>query len=196
MTSTPTTSERPMEFEQRLEALLPKMYAHAAVITKSEDGADELVQDTCVRALSHFHQWHQGRGRFDGWIGAIMQSTWANACRDGRYREMYEGDLPDPDLVIDGNLESEIMRQLMLADIRRLCRTTLSDEDFSLVIRIHIYGYTYRDLADEAGCPIGTILTRVRRAKATLLKAARKGTVKSKPPTLAAPIGERRPEYA
>ncbi len=190
------TPERTAEFEQRLEALLPKMYAHAAVITKSSDGADELVQDTCVRALSCFHQWHQGRGRFDGWIGAIMQSTWCNACRDGRYREMYEGDLPEPDQVVHGNLENEIMRQLMLADIRRLCRATLSDEDFSLVIRIHIYGYTYRDLADEAGCPVGTMLTRVRRAKAALLKAAGKGTVKSRSLKEAVPIDGRWPEYA
>ena len=184
-----------MAFEQQLEALLPKMYAHAMVITKSKDIADELVQDTCVRALSCIHRWHPDRGRFDGWIGAIMQSTWSNECRDRRYRDRYQGDLPEPDELPDGNLESEIEDQLMLTDIRRLC-TTLSDEDFCLVIKIHIYGYSYRDLADEAACPIGTMLSRVSRAKAALLKAARQGTVEPRSPAVATTIGERGPAYA
>lgn len=184
-----------MTFEQQLEACLPKMYAHAMMLTKSKAVADELVQDTCVRALSRAHQWQQESGRLGGWLGAIMQSIWLNECRYARTRRGVEIELPDPDQVSDRNLETEVETQLMIADIRRVC-VTLSEDDFALVIKIHVYGYTYRELADEAGCPIGTMLSRVSRAKASLLKAARRDEDVEKATPTPTATKERQLEYA
>jgi len=56
------------------------------------------------------------------------------------------------------------------SDIRRAC-VNLSDKDFVLITKIHCYEYTYREFADELGTPIGTILARVSRAKATIRRA-------------------------
>ena len=61
------------------------------------------------------------------------------------------------------------MRKLMLDTLHD--RGLVTDEDFSLVIRIHIYGFTYRELAEEYNVPIGTLLSRVSRIMMTLRKA-------------------------
>jgi len=74
-------------------------------------------------------------------------------------------------MVADRGFESQVEAQLMISDLRRAC-AQLSDEDFALVTKVHSYGYTYREIADELGVPIGTVLSRVSRAKATIKRAA------------------------
>ena len=165
------TLEPPCTFEQKLEALLPKMMAHAMVITKAREPAEELVQDTCVRALSCADQ-HREKDRFDGWIGAIMHSVWSNKRRSLNRRSVEE-ELDDPDSLpgsMGDNPADGFERRSIISDMKKV----LSDDDFLLIIKVHLYGYSYRELAEEAGLPIGTVLSRVSRAKAALVRANEK----------------------
>jgi RNA polymerase sigma-70 factor (ECF subfamily) len=164
----PTESGHHAAIEEELVALLPKLKVHALYLTRSGDKADDLLQRTCLRALSRSHQWQAGT-RLDRWASTIMDSIWFNELRQKRQRQ--EQELPEPDLVADRGFESDVEAQLMVSDIRRAC-TKLSDEDFVLVTKIHAYGYTYREIADELGVPIGTVLSRVSRAKAVIKRAA------------------------
>jgi len=154
--------------EEELVQLLPKLKLHALYLTRSADKADDLLQRTCLRALSRSHQWQAGT-RLDRWASTIMNSIWFNELRQKRQRQ--EQELPEPDLVADQKFESQIEAQLMLSDIRRAC-SRLTDEDFALVTKIHAYGYTYKEVAEELGLPIGTVLSRVSRAKAMIKRAA------------------------
>lgn len=120
-----------------------------------------------MRALSRAHQWKTGT-RLDRWVSTIMDSIWFNELRKIRQRQ--EQELPEPDAVAGQGFETHVEAQLMISDIRRAC-VQLSDEDFVLVTKIHAYGYTYRELADELGIPIGTLLSRVSRAKAMIKRA-------------------------
>lgn len=160
----PAAAGREGTIEEELVAILPKLKAHALYLTRSGDKADDLLQRTCLRALSRSHQWQPGT-RLDRWTSTIMNSIWFNELRQKQQRQ--EQELPDPDLVADQGFEAQIEAQLMITDIRRAC-IKLSDEDFALVTRIHVYGCTYREVADELGVPIGTVLSRVSRAKAVL----------------------------
>lgn len=153
--------------EEELVGLLPKLKVHALYLTRSGDKADDLLQRTCLRALSRSHQWQTGT-RLDRWVAKIMDSIWFNELRQKRQRR--EQELPEPDMVVAESFESQVQAQLMISDIRRAC-TKLSDEDFVLVTKIHAYGYTYREIADELGVPIGTVLSRVSRAKAVIKRA-------------------------
>lgn len=153
--------------EEELVGLLPKLKVHALYLTRSGDKADDLLQRTCLRALSRSHQWQTGT-RLDRWVAKIMDSIWFNELRQKRQRQ--EQELPEPDMVVAESFESQVQAQLMISDIRRAC-TKLSDEDFVLVTKIHAYGYTYREIADELGVPIGTVLSRVSRAKAVIKRA-------------------------
>jgi len=160
-------AEASQGIEEELVALLPKLKVHALYLTRSAEQADDLLQRTCLRALSRSHQWQPGT-RLDRWVAKIMDSIWFNELRQRRQRQ--EQELPEPDKVMASGFESEVQAQLMLSDIRRAC-TKLSDEDFILVTKIHAYGYTYREIADELGVPIGTVLSRVSRAKAMIKNA-------------------------
>ncbi|MDH3658761.1 MAG: sigma-70 family RNA polymerase sigma factor [Alphaproteobacteria bacterium] len=156
--------------EDELVGLLPKLKVHALYLTRSNDRADDLLQRTCLRALSRSHQWQAGT-RLDRWVSIIMNSIWFNELRQKRQRQ--EQELPEPDMVAAPGFESQVEAQLMISDLRRAC-AGLSDEDFALVTKIHSYGYTYKEVADELGVPIGTVLSRVSRAKATIKRAADK----------------------
>ena len=161
------SSELQHGIEEELVGLLPKLKIHALYLTRSADKADDLLQRTCLRALSRSHQWQTGT-RLDRWVSTIMDSIWFNELRQKRQRQ--EQELPEPDKVVALGFESKVEAQLMISDIRRACGK-LSDEDFVLVMKIHGYGYTYRDIADELGVPIGTVLSRVSRAKALIKRA-------------------------
>ncbi|MGI9508802.1 MAG: RNA polymerase sigma factor [Geminicoccaceae bacterium] len=154
--------------EDELVGILPKLKVHALYLTRSADKADDLLQRTCLRALSRSHQWQAGT-RLDRWASTIMNSIWFNELRQKRQRQ--EQELPEPDLIADRGFESQMEAQLMVSDLRRAC-ARLSDEDFALVTKVHCYGYSYREIADELGVPIGTVLSRVSRAKAMIKRAA------------------------
>ncbi len=160
--------ERPPTFEEQLVALLPKLNKHALALTRSEQTADDLVQSTCVRALDRMDQW-QGTGRFDGWVASIMDSIWFNELRQKRQRQ--EQELPEPEKILVRGFEGQVEAKFMLDMMR--ASTTVSDEDLSLVVKIHVYDYTYRDLAEEYDVPLGTMLSRVCRIKAILKNAAK-----------------------
>jgi RNA polymerase sigma-70 factor (ECF subfamily) len=88
--------------EDELVGLLPKLKAHALYLTRSGDRADDLLQRTCLRALSRSHQWQPGT-RLDRWVSTIMNSIWFNELRQRRQRQ--EQELPEPDLVADAGFE-------------------------------------------------------------------------------------------
>ena len=161
--------ERPLPLEERLVALLPKLITHARMLTRSKLTAEDLVQSTCVRVLDRFDQW-QSTGRFDGWVIRIMESIWFNERRQKRQRQDQE--LPDPDLIADRGFESQTHARLML-DMLRACHA-VSDEDFSVLMKLKIHGYSYRELADEYGDSMGTMSSRISRAWLALQKALKK----------------------
>lgn len=165
-----STDGQSPNIEDELVSLLPKLKVHALYLTRSGEKADDLLQRTCLRALSRSHQWQAGT-RLDRWVSTIMNSIWFNELRQRKQRQ--EQELPEPDLVADRGFEKQVEAQLMVSDLRRAC-TQLSDEDFALMTKIHSYGYTYREVADELGVPIGTVLSRVSRAKAVIKQAAQR----------------------
>lgn len=153
--------------EGELVALLPKLKVQALYLTRSADNADDLLQRTCLRALSRAHQWQAGTN-LGRWVAKIMESIWFNELRKQRQRG--EQELPEPDQVLAPSFEAQVESQLMISDIRRAC-AKLNDEDFVLMTKIHGFGYTYQEIADELDVPIGTILSRVSRAKSMIKRS-------------------------
>lgn len=151
---------------EQLVAMLPKLLLHAARLTRSKQVAEDLVQNTCVRAIERQHQ-HQGDGRFDAWVVRIMESIWFNELRQKQQRK--EQEIEDPDQIPSQSFENGTNAKIMLGKLYD--RGVVSEEDFSLIMKIHLHGFTYRELASEYDIPIGTLLSRVSRAKASLKTA-------------------------
>jgi RNA polymerase sigma-70 factor (ECF subfamily) len=160
--------ERPPTLREQLVALIPKLQMHALALTRSKQTAEDLVQNTHLRALETLHQW-TGRGRFDGWVGKVMDSIWSNELR--RQRRRPEAELPEPDLIVAGGFENQVQEKLLIIMLH--ARSNLSDEDFSWLAKVYVYDYTFTELAEEQAVPRGTALARVHRIKAVLRKIAK-----------------------
>ena len=158
----------PPTLREQLVALTPKLQMHAWELTRSKQTAEDLVQSTHLRALETLHQW-TGRGRFDGWVAKVMDSIWSNELR--RQRRRPEVELPDPDLIVAGGFENQVQEKLTIVMLH--ARSKLSDEDFGMLVKVYVYGYTFTELAEELTMPRGTALALVHRIKAVLRKIAK-----------------------
>ena len=94
-----------------------------------------------------------------------MDNIWLKELRKRRQRQ--EQELIEPDLVEDAGFERRIEARIFVSKIRRLC-AQIDDEAFSLITKIYVYDYKYKELSEEMDIPIGTLLSRVARIKEKL----------------------------
>jgi RNA polymerase sigma-70 factor (ECF subfamily) len=154
-----------VEFSNQLLALLPKLRRFARTLTGSIDEGDDLVQSACERALERSNQFESGT-RFDSWMYRIVQTVWIDRLRQRSHRE--EGvdpiDLakyPGDDVV--GATEDKIA----LAQARRAIAKLPVDLREVLVL-VSIEELPYREAAEVLGIPIGTVMSRLSRARLAL----------------------------
>ncbi len=153
--------------EEELIALLPRMRRMARALCRDDQEADDLVQATCERALAARQRFREGT-RLDSWIYRIMQNLWLDSCRRRRSAgtQVPLGDAPDlPGH--DGRHETEM--RSTLAAVRRCVRELPEDQRLALVL-VTLEGLSYRDAAARIGVPLGTLMSRLGRARRRLVE--------------------------
>jgi len=148
-----------------MAALLPRLRRFAASLTGNINDADDLVQDTVERALRALSQWQAGT-RLDSWMFRIAQNLWIDQLRARRVRAFAAHD-PDAaeNVSIDGRREVEA--RLDLADAVRAL-SQLPDEQRIAVALVFVDGMSYREAAETLQVPIGTVTSRLARARSAL----------------------------
>ena len=147
-----------------LTALLPRLRRFGIALTGSAADADDLVQDACARVLERAAQLRE-EGRADAWIYGIMRHLWIDRVRAGRLRR-HEDVQDRTDLVgEDGARVTEA--RLTLAGVRR-CLLALAEEHRTVLTLVCIDGLSYREAADILDVPIGTVMSRMARARLAL----------------------------
>lgn len=152
--------------------LLPRLRRFAYALTGSMDQADDLVQDTCERALSRIDQWTPGT-RLDSWMYRIAQNIWVDRKRAGKSR----GEPIDIDALHDlSGADGRRITEDRLT-LRRVCEELdrLSSDQRVLVALVCIEGLTYREAAETLNLPIGTVMSRLARARQALGEALGEG---------------------
>lgn len=150
------------EFCRELTECLPRMRSFARFLCRREDLADDLVQDTVVRALMAAHQFQPG-SNFKAWIFTIMHNqNISNFRRKRPHVASAEIDNPATCQIAPNQLDSLVLRDLDSA-MRRLAPA--QREALLLVV---VNGLSYEDAAQVCNCAIGTIKSRVARARSTL----------------------------
>jgi RNA polymerase sigma-70 factor (ECF subfamily) len=138
------------EVRAGLEPCLARLWRYALVLSKARDVADDLVQATCLRAMF-----------------AILRSIWLNEIRSRRIRE--GGGFVDPEEVLttDGarEIEVNITASAVLRAIGRL-----PEAQRETVLLVYGDGYSYAEAAAALAIPIGTVMSRLAAARATLAK--------------------------
>jgi RNA polymerase sigma-70 factor (ECF subfamily) len=149
----------------QMVALLPRMRRFALSLTANATEADDLVQDTVERALRGLHLWQRGT-RLDSWMFRIAQNLWIDRKRAAKVRAEVAGD-PEAALgvAVDGARAQEA--RLTFADTCAALEK-LPDEQRVAVALVLIDGQSYRDAAATLGIPIGTLTSRLARARSAL----------------------------
>lgn len=147
-----------------LPELLQRLWRFAYTLSHSPDIAEDLVQATCVRALERAEQFQQGTN-LDRWVFTILSSIWKNQLRANAIRQG-QGHVPAEDvLTIDGRrlADANIELQQVLKQIHGL-----PEAQRVTVLLVYVEGMSYRDAADVLEIPIGTVMSRLAAARASL----------------------------
>ena len=153
---------RTEDFKDGLIREIPNLRAFAASLSGSMQLADDLVQDTLLKAWGNSDKFEPGTS-LRAWLFTILRNTYYSLYRK-RGREVQDSDGTYADrLATHGNQESH----LDLADFRKAL-AKLPEEQREVLIMVGATGLSYEETAEICGVAIGTIKSRVNRARAKL----------------------------
>jgi len=150
----------PTNFRDELVAVLPRLTSFACRLTGSRDDGADLVQSACQRALEASHQWRPD-ARLDSWMYRIIQNLWIDRLRRQKVRCLAEPEEPDW-RVLDGRSAADSW--LMLQKVRGAV-DELPREQRDVLELIAVQGCSYKEAARQLELPIGTVMSRLARAR-------------------------------
>jgi RNA polymerase sigma-70 factor, ECF subfamily len=151
-------------FGDQLVAVLPRLRRFARGLTGSSIEADDLVQAACERALARRHQFQEGT-RFDSWMFRIVQTIWIDQIRSREVRKT-DGDIGEDRLGSDEPVR-RVEARLTLAEVRRAVDRLTPDQRAALLL-VTVEGLSYKEAAEVVDVPVGTIMSRLARARIAL----------------------------
>jgi RNA polymerase sigma-70 factor, ECF subfamily len=151
-------------FGDQLIAVLPRLRRFARGLTGSAVEADDLVQAACERALARRHQFQEGT-RFDSWMFRIVQTIWIDQIRSRQVRKE-DGDVAEERLGSDEPVR-RVEARLALSETRRAVEGLPPDQRAVLLL-VTVDGLSYKEAAEVVQVPVGTIMSRLARARAAL----------------------------
>ena len=159
-------------FRDQLIGLLPRLRRFAYSLTRDADTCNDLVQETCARALSRAELWQEGT-RLDSWLFRIAQNLWL----DGKRSQSARGNHVDVDEIpaltgTDGRTVTE--SRLTLEEVTRGI-SQLKSEHQIIIGLVCVDGMSYKEAAEVLELPIGTVMSRLSRARLELSAILEKG---------------------
>ena len=161
-------------FSDQLITVLPRLRRFARGLSGSVADADDLVQAACERALARQHQFQEGT-RFDSWMFRIVQTIWIDQIRSRDVRKE-DGDIAQDRLGSDAPVR-RVEARLALDEVRRALDRLSPDQRTALLL-VTVEGLSYKEAAEMVQVPVGTIMSRLARARIALqlqLEAGREG---------------------
>ncbi len=172
-----TGEDRSGEFERVALVHLDALYRSALRLTHNRAEAEDLVQETCLRAFRSFHRFNPGTN-CRAWLFTILRNAFLNRMRQGAH-EVFEGESPAWDSssrsVTDrgapvGHPEEEFFQTVLHGDVDRALKA-LPLAFREAVILADLEGLSYKEISQVLGCPIGTVMSRLSRGRGLLRQA-------------------------
>ena len=148
--------------------LLPRLRRFCMALTGSADAGDDLTQTTVERALQRIDQWQTGT-RLDSWMFRIAQNANIDAARTRIRRGVHvDLDALGDTAGDDGRAVTESRSALARA---QQAMAGLPEDQRALLALVVLDGYSYREASETLGIPIGTVMSRIARARQALIAA-------------------------
>jgi RNA polymerase sigma-70 factor, ECF subfamily len=145
------------EFHEHIKVAIPALRRYARALTRDAETADDIVQDTLVRALRSEHLFHGGDTR--AWLYTILTNLNRNRLRSLSRRPSL-APIKDSDAATGGPEAGS-------RDISRAL-DELAEDQRSALLLVVLEGLTYREAAEVQGVPIGTVMSRLARARSQI----------------------------
>lgn len=172
-------------FEENIESCLDRLYGAALRLCKNPANAEDLVAEAVTRGLDKIDSL-KDRDRFVHWLLRIMTNHFISECRKAEKRARHESyteepvdddspfslfeQLHQPFLLWWGTPEQDFLNNTLSADITKAL-DTLAVKYRVVAVLSDIEGMTYQEIADTLEIPIGTVRSRLARARSLLQKS-------------------------
>jgi len=181
------------EFEETALVHLDLLYNSALQMTRNPQDAEDLIQETFLRAYRFFDRFERGTN-CKAWLFKILRNNFINKYRK-KAKEPARVDFDEIENAYAADIK-EVLSDESKVDIERIFDNMVEDdvknavesipEEFrTAIILSDIQGFSYQEIADIAECPIGTVRSRISRGRKFLQKklydfARKKGIIKAK----------------
>ena len=153
----------PLSLEQQLIQYIPDLRRFARSLERNRSAADDLVQATCERAIRKLHL-YQPTGPFLGWLNTIMRNVFIDQLRKRFLTESLDESRPYEPAQGGGQMERFLLQEIEVATAK------LPVEQREVLTMIAIQGQTYEQAASVLGVPLGTVRSRLFRARTALMR--------------------------
>ena len=164
-------------FEREALPLLQGMYAAANRLTRNPADAEDLIQETFLRAFRGFHQFQEGTN-LKAWLYRILMNTFINSYRKKLRQPQTISDEEVDDWYLysrmaegsaEPSAEMAVLEALPDEDVQEAL-SSLPEQFRIAVLLADVEGFSYKEIAEITGVPIGTVMSRLHRGRKALEK--------------------------
>ena len=157
----------PDQFKSEMIGLLPRLRRFAFSLTRSGPDADDLLQEACTTALQKWQQYDPSQP-MDRWMFRVVRNLWINEIRKRQVRQT-QSQVPVEeaiDLGTESNQDDVLMAHQVCEKV-----SDLHEDLAQPLMLVCAEGYSYREASDLLNVPIGTVMSRIHRARKLLVSS-------------------------